>query len=766
MDRTEHPDRPAPSLRQLTTVIGAVIAVAGVLLIALVAYTGWASNVSEAVAEKARVENALNRGISRILDQQKSVAWWDDAVSQVSNSLDLEFTDSNFGIFLTETYGHDEVYILNSDSEPVYAFLEGARVDPSAFYRREPNLRAVITGVRNGSSGGLRDRPDAFGASQENYDVLKGALQWARWKGNILLIDGKPTIVAAITIVPNVDLTLLKGTPYLLVSVVQIDDKYVSELGRSLLLPDLRTSAVKLAGDGVVSSPFFADDGKLAGFLTWTTKRPGHVLLTVILPLVIIGVVGTGILAAAMLRRLTLASAELSQREAMATYQSKHDPLSGLPNRHHFVIRTNHILKLKDPSGAPLPIVVGYLDVDRFKDINDTLGHHTGDALIKKVADRLRDHLPPSDFLARFGGDEFAILRCVSKPDDIASLEGIVAAAFDRPFSVHGQDIRVTASLGLARSPDHGTTTEALMQHADIALYEAKKRGRDQSVQFSAEMARQLQQRRQIELDLRGSLQAGQLELYYQPIISCATSRIVGVEALLRWFHPRDGSIPPSVFIPIAEEAGMMPELGAWILRTAMQEAVRWPDIDVAINLSPAQFHHVDLETLLKGLLVECAVDPNRITLEITEGLLLDRSNKTRETLEEIRNLGFRIALDDFGTGFSSLRYLIDFRFDKLKIDRSFVSGMSRAGSAKTIIQAVIDLGRALSMDVVAEGVESESEALMMRFLGCDSMQGFYFSKPVPTAQIDVLLKTFNGPVEADRAAWTGLPEAIQQSMG
>jgi predicted signal transduction protein with EAL and GGDEF domain len=366
----------------------------------------------------------------------------------------------------------------------------------------------------------------------------------------------------------------------------------------------------------------------------------------------------------------------------------------------------------------------------------------------------LRDYLAPGDFLARFGGDEFAILRCLAGDDSLKPLEKTIEAAFKRPFSVDGQDIRVTASLGLSKSPDHGMTTDALMQHADIALYEAKKRGRDQWVFFSDEMAGQLQQRRQVELELRESLHAGELQLHYQPIISCETNRITGVEALLRWFHPRDGMIPPAVFIPIAEEAGMMPELGEWVLRTAMSAAIRWPELEMAINLSPAQFHHVDLEGLLKGLLESSAVDPSRITLEITEGLLLDRSNKTQATLQAIRNLGFRIALDDFGTGFSSLRYLIDFRFDKLKIDRSFVSGMSRVGPAKTIVQTVIDLGRALGMDVIAEGVENEAEAVMMRALGCHSMQGYFFSRPVPKSDIEALLKAFNASTEIEPALW------------
>ncbi len=743
-----------PDLRRLTGVIGGAIALAGVLLIAIIAYTGWISNASEVAAEHARVENALNRSIAAALDQQKSIAWWDDAVVNIAHKFDVDWVDAQFGYFFTESYGHDEIYILNAEDQPVYSFLNGARAGPEAFFAHEPILRGVIEGLRKGTSGGLRERPDEFAASQDNYNVLKGVLKSARWKGNILLVDGVPSIVAAITIVPNVDQSLQTGTPYILISVINLDDKLVADLGRSLLLPDLKLSTSASRLEGVVSKPFAVDDGQFAGYMTWTTSKPGQSLLTIILPLVIIGVIGTGILSATMLRRLGRASAELARREAAATYEAKHDPLSGLPNRHFFALRTEKALRQGGGRSGPASVIVGYLDVDRFKDINDTLGHHTGDELIKRVAKRLKDYLAPSDFLARFGGDEFAVLRSISDDEAAKPLEKSIEAAFKRPFSVDGQDIRVTASLGLAQSPEHGMTTDILMQNADIALYEAKKRGRDQSVSFSDEMAGQLQQRRQVELELRESLHAGELELHYQPIVSCATNRIVGVEALLRWFHPSKGSIPPAIFIPIAEEAGLMPELGEWVLRTAIDNAARWPELDIAINLSPAQFHHVDLEGLLKSLLETSAVDPSRITLEITEGLLLDRSNKTHATLQAIRNLGFQVALDDFGTGFSSLRYLIDFRFDKLKIDRSFVSGMSRVGPAKTIVQTVIDLGRALGMNVIAEGVENEAEALMMRALGCHSMQGYFFSKPVPKAAIEGLLTAFNGTREGEPTAW------------
>ena len=324
-----------------------------------------------------------------------------------------------------------------------------------------------------------------------------------------------------------------------------------------------------------------------------------------------------------------------------------------------------------------------------------------------------------------------------------AAIAERIAQAFASPFSIHGQNIRVTASVGLAVAPDHGVTADELMRHADIALYEAKNHGRDRAVLFSAEMAERVEHRRSIELELRTALEANQLRLHYQPIISCGTGAIVGVEALLRWCHPVHGEISPVEFIPIAENSGLLPALGEWVLDQAMMDSKRWPDLEVAVNLSPVQFRHVDLSAALHTLITKHGVTPNRFVLEITEGVLLEATDHTNSILESIRAMGFKTALDDFGTRYSSLAYLCNFKFDKIKIDRSFVSRMSEDDTSRTIVQSVIKLGRALGMDIVAEGVENELEAAMMTNFGCTELQGFYFSKALAADQMSKLLSTF-----------------------
>jgi diguanylate cyclase (GGDEF)-like protein len=719
------------------------IAFFGVLLLAIIAYAGWSANQTAVERERILLDNAFNESILRVLNEQKSIAWWDDPVIKITDdAIDLEFTDANFGIFLTETYGQDEVYILNGQNKPLFSWLEAQREEPSAFEARRPALESLIKEIRVGDNSLLRARPDMFSETKNRYDVLIG-VQVARWAGHIVSVDGRPAVVAGMTIVPNIDMSLLTGTPNLLLSVTYIDEEFVSQIGRSLLLPDLALGA-KPEGDGsVVSEPFVSDDGVSAGYLSWTTRQPGRVLLTIILPLVAFGVLLTGLLSKTMLGRLKRASAALSQREYEARHEAKHDALSGLPNRVHMIERIEKFLNSYIARRNGQRALAAYIDIDRFKDINDTLGHETGDQLIKAVAQRLDSRLRPHDFLARFGGDEFVILCAPAGPEAGPALAERIDQTFASPFAIRGQSIRVTASVGLAVAPDNGTTADELMRHADIALYEAKSQGRDRAVFFSNEMAEQVEHRRSVELDLRAALENQELDLHYQPIIACDTGAVMGVEALLRWHHPLYGSMPPAEFIPIAENAGLLPEIGEWVLGRAMTDSKRWPQLQVAVNLSPVQFRHVDIETMLRQLIVKHAIDPSRFVLEITEGVLLESTDRVSKVLAAIRDMGFRTALDDFGTGYSSLSYLCNFQFDTIKIDRSFISNMSKVDSSKTIVKSVVTLGRGLGMDIVAEGIETEFEAIMMARFGCTEMQGFYFSRPLPVTQLIDFLKTY-----------------------
>jgi diguanylate cyclase (GGDEF)-like protein len=424
-------------------------------------------------------------------------------------------------------------------------------------------------------------------------------------------------------------------------------------------------------------------------------------------------------------------------------HDARHDALSGLPNRPHFAERLQDVLNARSGTTQDQNVFVAYIDIDRFKDINDTLGHHAGDELVKAVASRLTAMMRQDTLLARYGGDEFSILWIANGPNAANALAERIKRLFESRFEVDGQSLRVTASAGIATATEEISTADDLMRQADIALYEAKAQGRDRAVFFSTDMASRVEERLSIESELRLALEADHLRLNYQPIIACDTGRISGVEALLRWRHPVRGEISPGVFVPIAEQSGLMPALGEWVLRRAMKDATLWPDIQVSVNLSPVQFRQVDLQALLGRLTREFQIDPRQFVLEITEGVLMESSDRTSRTLDAVHAMGFKTALDDFGTGYSSLAYLCNFRFDKIKIDRAFVAGMSKSESYNKIVNAVISLGKGLGMDIVAEGVETEAEVNIMASLGCTELQGYYFSKPIEAADMCRLMQTF-----------------------
>ena len=449
-------------------------------------------------------------------------------VKITDQAIDLEFTDANFGIFLTETYGHDEVYILNAQDRPLYAFANGERLDPKSFEERRPALDPLIVEIRQDDHSRLKPRPDMFSESKIHYKVLEG-VHVARWAGHIVSVNGRPAVIAGMTIVPNIDMSLLKGTPNLLLSVTYIDEPFISEIGQSLLLRDLKMEPKPAEGGRYVSEAFVGDDGVLLGYLSWITRKPGGALLTIILPLVALWCA----------RDLAPVEDDVQPPQARvdrACSQRIASPPRSQARRTCPACRTACIWSRRSRDFLHSPVakrtgqraVAAYIDIDRFKDINDTLGHEAGDQLIAAVAQRLVGRLRAQDFLSRFGGDEFAILCAPAGHEAAATLARRIAQAFESPFSVKGQNIRVTASVGLAIAPENGTTADELMRHADIALYEAKNQGRDRAVLFCTEMAQQVEHRRSIELALRHALEDDALDLHYQPIISCQTGAVVG----------------------------------------------------------------------------------------------------------------------------------------------------------------------------------------------------------------------------------------------
>lgn len=437
---------------------------------------------------------------------------------------------------------------------------------------------------------------------------------------------------------------------------------------------------------------------------------------------------------------------ERIKSDKQIAHMALHDSLTELPNRTQLQRKLEQMLADRND-----PFVVLCLDLDGFKNVNDTLGHPDGDELLRQVAERLRECVGPEGFVSRLGGDEFSVLctdHCL--PDATAQFALNIIAALSLPYDLHGHLAMVGASIGVAHFPGDGADASQLMKNADIAMYAAKAQGRGTFRFFEREMDARITARRALEMDLRQAIKREQLEVYYQPIINLDLGRISGFEALLRWRHPSRGMVSPAEFIPVAEETGMITKLGEWVLRRACVEAAGWPGrIRVAVNLSPVQIQASNILQTVFSALASAQLDPTLLELEITETALLDDSRNVLDTLHSLKSYGVRISMDDFGTGYSSLSYLRSFPFDKIKIDQSFVQGLGRTDGALPIIRAVASLAIDLGMTTTAEGVETREQLEVLRNEGCTEAQGYLFSAAVPACDVPALLGRLNGAIAA-----------------
>jgi diguanylate cyclase (GGDEF)-like protein len=430
--------------------------------------------------------------------------------------------------------------------------------------------------------------------------------------------------------------------------------------------------------------------------------------------------------------------------ESRIAHMASHDALTDLPNRASLLDRLSQLRSEPGPESADAPEppkALLLLDLDRFKEVNDTLGHAAGDKLLRMVSERLRDLLGKEDFAARLGGDEFAILHPVANADDTAILARRIIEALVAPYDLEGHQANIGASIGISLAPADGTDPEALLRCADLALYRAKGRGRGDFAFFESEMTAAAHNRRALELELREALILGQFEAHYQPQINVKTGLVSGAEALIRWRHPVRGLVAPSEFIPIAEEVGLIVPIGEWIMRQACRDAAGWREgMRVAVNLSAVQFRGGRLAEMVISALSAGGLTPGRLELEITESVLLEQTEVTLSTLHQLRSLGVRVSLDDFGTGYSSLSYLRSFPFDKIKIDRSFVREVTASADGAAIVRAIASLGASLGMETTAEGVETKEQLDLIRAEGCTEVQGFYFSPARPVGELVDLL--------------------------
>ena len=459
---------------------------------------------------------------------------------------------------------------------------------------------------------------------------------------------------------------------------------------------------------------------------------------------------------------------ELRESAERSEYLAYNDSLTTLPNRSMFSKLLNHAISLAQRDGKQLAVL--FVDLDRFKNVNDTLGHEAGDMLLQEMAARLKSCLRASDSVARLGGDEFVLMApSLNGSEQLMALAHKILAAVARPFTLRGHEFHVTASVGISVYPIDGDDERALMKNADIAMYQAKEDGKNTFAFYSAALNTHSMERLAFESSLRRALETQQLQVHYQPKVDCLAGHMTGVEALLRWNHPDLGPVPPAKFIPVAEENGLIVAMGRWVLRTACMQHVTWremghPPLRVAVNLSARQFYDDDLLSDVRSILVETGMNPAFLELEITESMLMRNVEKASQVLAAFKTLGIRLSLDDFGTGYSSLSNLKRFPIDTIKVDRSFIRELPANGEDRAITDAIIAMGKTLNMTIVAEGVETQGQIDYLKAHDCDECQGFYFSKAVPSAAIAELLRTKPWAGPPDQAAEWGVTREYPDS--
>jgi diguanylate cyclase (GGDEF)-like protein len=513
------------------------------------------------------------------------------------------------------------------------------------------------------------------------------------------------------------------------------DDVQLRTIAHRAGLGDLRFDANPTGESGREMQSLHDARGRIIGWFSWVADRGLVGAMDRLWGLLAAIGAALGLCAVFAARAARQLSRVLGDSAEAVHKLVNQDVLTGLPNHRAMLDRLNDALATRR-SGI---VAFALIDLDGFREVNDTLGRAGGDAVLTNIAEHLGAGLPASGLLGRFEEDEFAI---IFNADDVRGVDILIAAlraALLRPIFMERM-WQITGSIGVAHAPADGTNGEDVARRAGLALRAAKRQGRGMARQFEPQMEVANAERRFLLRELQSAVALQAFDVEYQPVVAAEGGAIIGVEALLRWTHPTRGAIPPSVFIPLAEQSGLMSQLGEIVLRRALSDAARWPSLTVAVNISPVQIRDRWLVDLVSVVMAEAGIASSRVVLEVTEGILIDNPQETQARLEALRGLGVSVALDDFGTGFSSLSYLQKFPFDRLKIDRAFVASLGSSGNAGAIIQSIVTLGHALGMKVLAEGVENDEQRVLLRLAGCDEMQGYLFARPAPAAEVDKLL--------------------------
>lgn len=702
------------------------------------AFVWWTAEQSDARALARQTHQAqylIDRQLQSIAHDQESVAIWDDSVLRTKVAFNYDWIEMNLGAWMADYFGHDGSIVLNDADKPIYAMDKNERLNVAAVGGELKDLAPMIAQLRASLKAGAA------------VDYTVGRIAEAPRVTDLVIVGGKPVVASIMPLITDSgNVTQLPGTEYVLISTVNLDQHYADNLATGFTLAEL--SFVQMpTGDPVRTVlPLSNKAGRFITFVEWVQDRPGQTMIEQSLPGLAGAFVVVGVIVALLLWQLSRSSSALESGRAAAAHQANHDALTGLPNRANFDGELARALA--GPHGRDQGVAVLLLDLDRFKLVNDTLGHEAGDDLIRAVGQRLKQILMPGDMLARLGGDEFAIVhRHRFGTTEPMTLGQRIVDALGKTFEIQGSEVFVGGSIGVAVAGLGDEDARELTRRADIALFEAKATGRNRAVLFEESMSQLLHNRQSIEAELREALRRDdQLSVSFQPLYGADGLKIIGAEALARWHHPKLGQVSPAHFIPVAENSGLILKLGEMVIERACELGTRWPGLLVAVNISPVQLRNPQFCEHLLAQLRRTGMRASDLELEITEGILLEDAKLTTDALETLRGAGIHIALDDFGTGYSSLNYLKRYPVDRIKIDRSFVSQLSSGGASVAIVQAMVTLAHALGIQVTAEGVETDEQLAILRSMGCNVFQGFLLSPPVSVPGLEPMLRAAQTP--------------------
>jgi len=680
----------------------------GTVLISLNEMADTVNGLEEQLTERI-AEAALRSQLTHIGQSHQDYAVWDDAFRALYGLVDRDFADSNFRASTASGAFFDTAYLIDGEGHDLFAFRKGSAIDLPSKEVFGPILDKLIATVPGDTHA---------------YSV-KTAMLLTPWGIDEIAVG---PIVA--------ESKELRGAPTrarILVLAKSFDAPSVVRLGREFVIDGLHL--VGPAGNGQL--PIVDPTGTVIGRLAWRASSLGGQAHARISPAVIVMLLLLAIIVVGLIYVAARGMRRIEAGEATARYAARHDALTDLPNRTALVQYLGEAMRLR-PQNHQLAVI--YLDLDGFKDVNDAYGHEAGDALLVAVGRGFRS-LCAGNFLARVGGDEFVIVVSgLNAPKQATELAWTLIDYLATPIDAGGRPVVLGGSAGIAALANSTVPVEELLRRADVAMYQSKQQGRGRVSAHDPIIDTLRQERREIAEDLRKALRDGELGLVYQPVFDARDGRITAVEALVRWNRLGLGPVAPETFIEIAEETGQIDNLGAWVLARACTDALDWHGIRLAVNISPAQFRSPGFLASVSRVLSETRFEVTRLEMEVTEGYFISHPEEARKAIDAIRGLGIAVALDDFGTGYSSIGYLKRFTFDRLKLDRSLINGISRDHRVQRLVQATIAIADALDLSVTAEGVELAEEATLLRIAGCDEFQGFFFAEPKAAAEIADLL--------------------------